>query len=80
MICVNIEKLEKLRGDMSEQVFADKLGISRSALWRIRKGMVSPEAKTIEKILDLAGETSIDAYFFTNKCATNATFFGERTE
>ena len=48
----NIVKYRKLNG-ISQKYLASKIGISSQGLLKIEKGISSPSAKTIEKIIDV---------------------------
>ena len=47
----NIVKCRKLNG-MSQTYLASKVGISKQGLLKIEKGMVSPRAETLDKIMN----------------------------
>jgi len=46
----NITKCRKING-ISQKYLANKIGISAQGLHKIEKGMVSPRATTLEKIM-----------------------------
>ena len=46
----NIVKCRKING-ISQQFLASKVGISKQGLLKIEKGLASPRAKTLEKIM-----------------------------
>jgi len=46
----NIAKYRKLNG-ISQKYLADKIGLSSQGLYKIEKGMVSPRAATLERIM-----------------------------
>ena len=46
----NIAKCRKLNG-ISQKYLASKIGISSQGLYKIEKGIVSPRAATLEKIM-----------------------------
>ena len=48
----NILKFRKLNG-MSQKYLAEKIGISSQGLLKIEKGISSPSARTIEKIIEV---------------------------
>ena len=48
----NILKFRKLNG-MSQKYLAAKIGISSQGLLKIEKGISSPSARTIEKIIEV---------------------------
>lgn len=66
MLCVNIEKMYELQGDMTDTDFAKKLGISRSQLWRVRNKKSSVGAEFIVKFKNCYPEENTDDYFFTS--------------
>lgn len=66
MLCVNVEKLYLLQGDMTDTDFAKKLGISRSQLWRVRNKHSSVGAEFLVKFKNCYPEESTDDYFFTS--------------
>ena len=51
-IGANIVKYRKLNG-ISQKYLANKIGISSQGLLKIEKGISSPNAKTIRKIVDV---------------------------
>ena len=71
MLCVDIDKLYKLQGDMTDTAFAKKLGISRSQLWRVRNKKSNVGAEFVVKIKECYPEESIDDYFFTRNVPLN---------
>lgn len=52
LIGENIVKWRKLNG-ISQKYLADKVGISSQGLLKIEKGLVSPRAETIEKVIEI---------------------------
>lgn len=48
-ICLKI-RFERQKLGLSQEEFADKAGLSRSAIWKIESGKVSPTLETLEKI------------------------------
>ena len=52
----NINKCRKING-LSQKYFANLIGISSQGLLKIEKGLVSPRAQTLEKIIDILGVT-----------------------
>ena len=48
----NIVKYRKLNG-MSQKHLAAKIGISSQGLFKIEKGIVSPKADTLEKVVEM---------------------------
>lgn len=65
MIRMNVEAFYKLQGDMSDSAFARKLGISRSQLFRVRKGESSVGESFIEKFMICYPDKLLNDYFFT---------------
>ena len=63
MLCVNIDKLYELQGEMNETQMAKKLGISRSQLWRIKTGHSSVGQEFIAKFKKSFPEIRIDDIF-----------------
>ena len=49
MANVNVEKLMKLQGDMTDAQFAKELGVSRTQLWRVRNGYSVPGPGFLQK-------------------------------
>jgi Predicted transcriptional regulator with C-terminal CBS domains len=47
----NIIKCRKING-ISQTYLANRVGISKQGLFKIEKGIVSPRAETIEKIME----------------------------
>ena len=66
MLCVNIDKLYELQGEMNETQMAKKLGISRSQLWRIKTGHSSVGQEFIAKFKKSFPEIRIDDIFFVS--------------
>ena len=52
----NIAKYRKLNG-ISQKYLAEKIGISTQGLYKIEKGIVSPRAVNLEKIMFALGIT-----------------------
>lgn len=63
MLCVNIDKLYELQGEMNETQMAKKLEISRSQLWRIKTNHSSVGPEFIAKFKKAYPEVSIDDIF-----------------
>ncbi len=64
MYKVNIDRLYQLQGDLTDEEFAKKLGVSRSQLWRIRNGHSKAGAEFLEKFKRCFPEESIEDIFF----------------
>ena len=73
MLCMNIERMYKLQGGMTDTAFARKLGISRSQLWRIRNGKSSVGAEFLSKFKAAFPTENTDEYFFTKGCSIDGT-------
>ena len=66
MANVNVEKLMKLQGDMTDAQFAKELGVSRTQLWRVRNGYSVPGPGFLQKFKARYPTERIDDYFFAN--------------
>lgn len=64
MANVNVEKLMKLQGDMTDAQFAKELGVSRTQLWRVRNGYSVPGPGFLQKFKARYPTERIDDYFF----------------
>lgn len=73
MICMNIERMYRLQGEMTDTAFAKKLGVSRSQLWRVRTGKSSVGPEFLTKFKSVFPKESIDDYFFTEKRSIKGT-------
>ena len=51
MIAINLNVLRSLQGDMTDTAFSEKIGISRTQLWRIRKKPFSFGPDFLERIM-----------------------------
>lgn len=71
MFKVNTEKLYQLQGDLTDEEFAKKLGVSRSQLWRIRNGRSKAGAVFLEKFKKSFPEESIEDIFFASSVPSN---------
>lgn len=60
---VNLEELERRRGDTSTEKFANELGITNSHYRSILKGEYKPGLKFIEKVISKY-EDAIDTIIF----------------
>ena len=65
MIRLNLSNFIKLQKDMTEVDMAEKLKISRSQLWRIKKKSCSVGEKFISRFRETFPDESFDDYFFT---------------
>ena len=61
---MDIDKLYRLQGQDTDKSFSEKLGISRSQLWRIKTGKSYPGIDFIEKFLRCYPEEPFGEYFF----------------
>ena len=59
-----MEKLYKLQGNDSDAVFAKKLGIGRSQLWRIKTKKNKVGSKFIQGFMKAFPKENIKDYFF----------------
>lgn len=66
MIRLNEKAFLELQGNVSDAAFARKLGVSRSQLWRIRRGKSAVGADFIEKFMLTYSEKSVNDYFFVS--------------
>ncbi len=73
MIYVNLEKLDKLQGGLSDTAYAKELGISRSQYWRVKHGNSAVGADFIEKFMVKYPDLSVHDCFFCFDCATHST-------
>ncbi len=71
MYKVNIDRLYQLQGDLTDEEFAKKLGVSRSQLWRIRNGHSKAGAEFLEKFKRCFPEESIEDIFFASDVPSN---------
>ena len=71
MYKVNIDRLYQLQGDLTDEEFAKKLGVSRSQLWRIRNGHSKAGAEFLEKFKRCFHEESIEDIFFASDVPSN---------
>ena len=63
-IRLNMSNFIKLQGDLTESQMAQKLSISRSHLWRIKKGNSSVGQGLIIKFKLTYPDEELDDYFF----------------
>ncbi len=63
---VNVDRLYELQGRMSNIDFARKIGIGRTQLWRICKGLSKPGLKFITKFKKAFPDEPLELVFFTN--------------
>lgn len=80
MLCVNIDRMYRLQGGMSDTAFAKKLGVSRSQLWRVRTRKSSVGAEFLAKFMNAFPEERIDEYFFSKECSINGTVSSDGTQ
>ena len=52
IVGLNIKKYRKLNG-ISQKFLADAIGLSVQGLFKIEKGLVSPRARTMERIIEV---------------------------
>lgn len=71
MPTVNVDKLYKLQGDMTDTQFAKELGVSRTQLWRVRNGHSTVGAEFLTKFKKRYPNENIDEYFFTSNVPSN---------
>ena len=64
MLCINVDKLYELQGNLSETEMAKKLGISRSQLWRIKTKKCSVGNEFIARFKKCFPNESMDNIFF----------------
>lgn len=64
MLCINVDKLYELQGNLSETEMAKKLGISRSQLWRIKTKKCSVGNEFIARFKKCFPNESMDDIFF----------------
>lgn len=63
MLRVKLETLNRLQGDMSDPDFSRMIGISRSHLWRLRRGESAIGPDTIEKIMKTYPDIDLNDLF-----------------
>lgn len=66
MLCLDVDRLYKLQGEMTDTEFSKKLGISRSQLWRLKNKRSAVGATFMAKFKAAFPDESMDAYFFTS--------------
>lgn len=64
MLRLNASKFLELQGDRSESNMAKFIGISRSQLWRIKKGRSAVGGEFLSKFKRRYPNESLDDYFF----------------
>lgn len=62
---LNVEKFNKLQGDMTDIDMAKKLGISRTQIWRIKNKKTSVGQKFIIAFMKEYPEEKIENFFFS---------------
>lgn len=67
---LNISAFNKLQGEISNRNMANKLGISRTQLWRIKNGSSVGE-KFISKFMIAYPQENIGDYFFCGTVTQN---------
>ena len=63
MVSINLEMLFALQGEMTDTDFSQKLGVSRTQLWRIRRNPSSVGIEFIEKIKICFPEVNLNELF-----------------
>ena len=71
----NIVKYRKLNG-ISQKYLAAAIGVSQQGLLKIEKGMVSPRACTVEKIVDVLCITPNQLFGLEQITEENASILG----
>lgn len=69
MIYLNVEKFNKLQGNMTDMEMAKRLNISRTQLWRIKNNKTGVGEKFIAAFMREFPNEKIDDYFFTSTVA-----------
>lgn len=70
-IRLNMGNFLKLQGDMTEIEMANKLNVSRSHLWRIKKKNSSVGQEFIMKFKEIYPNEALDDYFFVETVELN---------
>lgn len=70
-IRLNMSKFLELQGDMTEAEMADKLNVSRSHLWRLKKKNSAVGQEFIMKFKNTFPNKSFDDYFFIEDVELN---------
>lgn len=71
MLCVNMDKLYELQGELNETQMARKLEISRSQLWRIKTNHSAVGPEFITKFKKAYPEENIGDIFFISDVPLN---------
>lgn len=71
MLCVKMDKLYELQGELNETQMARKLEISRSQLWRIKNNHSAVGPEFITKFKKAFPEESIEDIFFVSDVPSN---------
>lgn len=64
MIRLNLDNFYKLQGELSETEISNKLGISRSQLWRVKTSNSAVGESFIAKFKAAYPDEPMDNYFF----------------
>jgi len=80
MFYPNVEKLYELQGDKGEGEFAKELGISRSQLWRVKKGISPAGAAFIANFMRRYPDKKLEDYFFYSERSVGGTKTHTRNE
>lgn len=64
MVYVDVDRLYRLQGDLTDTAFSKKIGISRSQLWRIRTRRSSAGTEFLAKFKAAYPEERIEDYIF----------------
>ncbi len=79
-IRLNLSRFTALQGDLTEGDMAEKLKISRSHLWRIKKRNSSVGEEFIAKFIDAYPCEQFDHYFFVEGVEKKQQCCAERSE
>ncbi len=80
MLCVKMDKLYELQGNLNETQMARKLEVSRSQLWRIKTNHSAVGPEFITKFKKAYPEVSITDIFFVSDVPLNQHKSTKRTD
>ena len=66
---LNIEKFNELQGEMTDVDMANRLGVSRTQLWRIKNKKSNVGEKFISSFMKAYPNKKVEDYFFTGGVA-----------